>query len=232
MNIANPINSWWRRRPCLRELVLTSTEACPTVYSPKRLYVFLIVFLASAPLLYAGEPATNPPPAAPKPPETNAPAKSPPSAAGAATEPTIITADHLQGDYLHSLGTFEGNVLAVDPRMTVRADKMTVFFGGTNVVTSTGTNTTRSVQKLIAEGGVVITTPDNKKTNSDRAEYTAGDGKVVLTGHPRAESADGIVTGQKITFWRDSQKMDVEADQTETNRTRLLIYPEEQRKKE
>ena len=134
---------------------------------------------------------------------------------------------YLHGDYLHNLGTFEGNVLAVDPRMTVRADKMTVFFGGTNVVTSAGTNTTRAVQKIIAEGGVVINTPDNKKTKSDRAEYTAGDGKVVLTGHPSAESSDGVVTGQRITFWRDSQKMDVESSQTETNRSRLLIYPEE-----
>jgi lipopolysaccharide export system protein LptA len=51
----------------------------------------------------------------------------------------------------------------------------------------------------------------------------------VLTGHPRAESSDGVVTGKKITFWRDSQKMDVEAEPGATNRTRLLIYPEQQR---
>jgi lipopolysaccharide transport protein LptA len=169
--------------------------------------------------------ATSPPPAV---------AKSPLPSGNSTNEPTVITADQLHGDYLHNVGTFEGNVLAVDPRMTVRGDKMTVFFGATNLVTTTGatttTNSTRAVQKIIAEGGVVITTPDNKKTNSDRAEYTAGDGKVVLTGHPRAESADGIVTGNKIIFWRDSQRMDVENSQTETNRPRLLIYPEDQRK--
>jgi lipopolysaccharide transport protein LptA len=155
--------------------------------------------------------------------------------AGSTNEPTIITADNLHGDYAHNVGTFEGNVLVVDPRLTVRADKMTVFFGATNVLTTVGTttttNTTRSVQKIIADGAVVITTPDSKKSNSDHAEYTASDGRVVLTGgHPRAESADGVVTGDKITFWRDSQRMDVENTQTETNRPRLLIYPEEQRK--
>ena len=165
--------------------------------------------------------ATSPPPAA---------VKSPLPAGSSTNEPTIITSEQLHGDYAHNVGTFEGNVLAVDPRMTVRADKMTVFFGGTNTVTSTGTNTTRSIQKIIAEGGVVINTPDNKKSNSDHAEYTAQDGQVVLTGHPRAESADGVVTGKKITFWRDSQRMDVVADPGETNRTKLLIYPEEQRK--
>jgi lipopolysaccharide export system protein LptA len=171
-------------------------------------------------------------------------AKPPLPIAGSTNEPTIITADVLHGDYAHNLGTFEGNVLVVDPRITVRADKMVVFFGSTNVVVTsivtnamgttspvTTTNTTRAVQKIIADGAVVMTTPDNKKTNSEHAEYTAADGKVVLTGgHPRAESADGIVTGNKITFWRDSQRMDVDNSGTETNRPRLLIYPEEQRK--
>ena len=161
-------------------------------------------------------------------------AKPPLPAGGSTNEPTIITADNLHGDYAHNVGTFEGNVLVVDPRMTVRADRMTVFFGATNVITTVGTtvttNTNRSVQKIIADGGVVMNTPDNKKTNSDHAEYTANDGRVVLTGHPRAESADGVVSGNKITFWRDSQRMDVENSQVETNRPRLLIYPEEQRK--
>jgi lipopolysaccharide transport protein LptA len=170
--------------------------------------------------------ATSPPPAVAKPPLPTA---------SSTNEPTIITADVLHGDYAHNLGTFEGNVLVVDPRLTVRADKMVVFFGTTNVLTTTGTitttNTTRSVQKIIADGAVVMTTPDNKKTNSEHGEYTAADGRVVLTGgHPRAESADGVVTGDKITFWRDSQRMDVENTQSETNRPRLLIYPEEQRK--
>lgn len=164
---------------------------------------------------------TSPPPAI---------VKSPIPGTGSTNEPTIITSEQLHGDYAHNVGTFEGNVLAVDPRMTVRSDKMTVFFGGTNVITVAGTNTTRSVQKIIAEGAVVITTPDNKKSNSDHAVYTAQDGQVVLTGHPRAESSDGVVTGKKITFWRDTQKMDVEADSGATNRTRLLIYPEDQRK--
>jgi lipopolysaccharide transport protein LptA len=179
--------------------------------------------------------ATSPPPAVAKPPLP---------VASSTNEPTIITADVLHGDYAHNLGTFEGNVLVVDPRITVRADKMVVFFGNTNILVTTTvtnatgitspvttTNTTRAVQKIIADGAVVMTTPDNKKTNSEHGEYTAADGRVVLTGgHPRAESADGVVTGDKITFWRDSQRMDVENSQTETNRPRLLIYPEDQRK--
>ncbi len=193
----------------------------------------LVIMLASVTVsVAAAVPAANAADA-PVAGDTSAPpatAKSPLPGTGSTNEPTIITSEQLHGDYAHNVGTFEGNVLAVDPRMTVRADKMTVFFGGTNVVTAAGTNTTRSVQKIIADGAVVMTTPDNKKSNSDHAVYTAQDGQVVLTGHPRAESPDGIVTGKQITFWRDSQKMDVIAEEGSTNRTKLLVYPEDQRK--
>jgi lipopolysaccharide transport protein LptA len=152
--------------------------------------------------------------------------------AASTNEPTVVTSDHLSVDYAHNFGTFEGNVLAVDPRITVRADKMTVFFDNTNIVTEATTNTQRTVQKIIAEGSVVINTPDDKVSHSDHAVYTAADGKTVLTGHPHVQSPDGNVTGKKITFWRNDNKMDVESDTTETNRTRLIIYPEDQKKKE
>ncbi|HUI08108.1 MAG TPA: LptA/OstA family protein [Verrucomicrobiae bacterium] len=195
-------------------------------------FVLLIAALALRPTAPAQDAVTNPPPAATNAAATGAATPAPLPIAASTNEPTIVTSEHLQADYLHNVGTFEGNVLAVDPRMTVRADKMTVFFGGTNIVTAAGTNMNRSVQKIIADGAVVITTPDNKKSNSEHAEYTAEDGRVVLTGSPRVESPDGVVTGLKITFWRGSQKMDVIAGPAETNRTRLVIYPEEQRKKE
>jgi len=187
-------------------------------------FPLLLALVTTGAALAAGE--SNPPPAA-----AAVAAPAPAAATAESTnEPTVVTSEHLRVDYAHNVGTFEGDVLAVDPRITVRADKMTVFFGNTNVVTGTITNTTRSVDRIIAEGAVVITTPENKKANSDKADYTSLDGKVILTGHPRVQSPDGVVTGSKITFWRGSNNMEVDSDKTDTNRTRLLIYPEEQRK--
>ncbi len=157
-----------------------------------------------------------------QPPPTNATETVTTTAPSAATttnkEPLVVTSERLQVDYAHNMGTFEGNVLAVDSQITVRADKMVVFFAG-------GTDTKRSLQKILADGGVVITQGD-KKSTSDHAEYTADEGKVVLTGTPQVKSPDGTVTGEKITFWRGQQKMDVESG------TRLVIYPDEQKKKE
>jgi lipopolysaccharide transport protein LptA len=153
--------------------------------------------------------------------QTNAPASETVAATPAVAtnrEPTVVTSERLHVDYARNMGTFEGNVLAIDPRITVRADKMTVFFAGS-------TNSTRQLQRILAQGGVVITMGDRKST-SDHAEYTGEDGKVVLTGNPQVKSPDGTVSGERITFWHGQDKMDVESG------TRLIIYPEEQKKSE
>lgn len=136
-----------------------------------------------------------------------------------AKEPTVVTSDRLQVDYLHNLGTFEGNVLAVDPRITLRADKAVVYYSGRDE-----TSGVHGVQRVVAEGGVVITQADRKAT-SEHAEYTAADGKVVLTGKPQVTGKEGNVSGEKITFWRDQEKMDVESG------TKLILNPEETKKK-
>jgi lipopolysaccharide export system protein LptA len=198
-----------------------------------RTILVLVLTVAFAGVTLAADESNPPPPVA------AAPAS---NVVASAIEPTVVTSERLHVDYAHNVGTFEVNVLAVDPRITVRADKMTVFFASSSASNKTAiagapkpaggadSDLGRSVDKIIAEGAVVITTPENKRSNSDRAEYTAADGKVILTGHPIVQSPDGTVSGTRITFWRGSEKMDVESDQTDTNRTKLIIYPEEQRK--
>ncbi|MEI8062478.1 MAG: LptA/OstA family protein [Verrucomicrobiota bacterium] len=146
-------------------------------------------------------------------------------------EPTVINSDRMQSDYVSNVGTFEGNVVVIDPRLTLRADKMTVFFGGTNNIVNDVTNQVRSIQRITSTGAVEIHI-DQKKATCDNADYIASDEKAILTGNPKVETPDGVVTGKKITLWHGKERMDVESDVTDTNRTRLIIYPEEQRKKD
>jgi lipopolysaccharide transport protein LptA len=139
-------------------------------------------------------------------------------------KPTVVTSDRFKVDYAKNIGVFEGNVLAVDPRITVRADKMTVTFGR-SAVTVGGTNTVQSLQEIVAEGGVVISQGERKST-SEHAVYTAVDGKVVLTGNPKVVTAEGTVSGKKITFWRNEERMDVESG------TQLVIFPDDKTREE
>jgi len=153
-----------------------------------------------------------------------------PAARVSTNEPTVINSDRMHTDYLSNIGTFEGNVVVIDPRLTLRSDKMIVFFGGTNNVVNGVTNQVRSVQRIISTGAVEIH-QDQKKATCEQADYTAADDKAILTGNPKVETSDGVVTGKKITIWHGKEQMDVESDVTETNRPRLIIYPEDQRKK-
>lgn len=148
---------------------------------------------------------------------TNEPAASP------TAQPTIVTSERLTVDYLQNIGTFTGNVLVIDPRITVRADQMIVWFDrATNSTPSLSSSdlSGRQLSRILARGGVVITLND-RKARAEVAEYTAHDGRVVLSGQPELDSPDGRVSGETIVFWRDSKKIEVES------RTRLLFYPDE-----
>ena len=153
------------------------------------------------------------------------------SARAGTNEPTVINSDRMQSDYVNNVGTFEGNVVVIDSRLNLRADKMTVFFGGTNNIVNDVTNQVRSIQRITSTGAVEIHI-DQKKATCESADYIASDDKAILTGSPKVETPDGIVTGKKITLWHGKERMDVESDETDTNRTRLIIFPEDQRKKD
>ena len=113
--------------------------------------------------------------------------------------------------------------MAVDIRCVVSCSLGTPISGSVNDEYVQGTG-------LIKTTGSVVINQDKKLAHSEKADFTTADDKVVLTGNPRVESPDGTVSGRQITIWHGQEKMDVEADQTDTNRTRLIIFPEEQRK--
>ena len=166
-------------------------------------------------LLGVGALAAEPPVATPSPSSTNS---------LAAKTPTTITSDRMEVDYAQSIYTFKDNVLLVDPQMTLRADKMVVFYGTTSNATATATNAdasasaTSSIQKIIATGSVFIM-EDKRQATCGRAVYTAADNRVVLTENAKVVSPDSTVTGEKITFWRGQGRMDVESG------THVVVFP-------
>jgi len=156
---------------------------------------------------------------------TNAPAN--PLAAmtlGATNEPTTITCQRWKFEYARNIVHFEGNVLAVNPRASLRADSMWVAL-----------DSHRSISNIVGRGNVVIVTPNNEKATGGHAEYTVATHKLVLTEEPKVNARGTLWTGQRITFLIQSngiQDIEVEADVSSTNRAQLIIYPEAQKKKE
>jgi lipopolysaccharide transport protein LptA len=132
----------------------------------------------------ASVPKENPPAEkkpAPKPKDTAEPA--------AAMEPIIteIYADQTVFDSTKSIGIFTGHVVVTDPRFQIQGDKLTIFISKKQ---------NEGFEKAIVEGNVGVVRdrpsetggpPSHMVGRSDKAVYTAKDGRFELTGNPRVQ---------------------------------------------
>jgi lipopolysaccharide export system protein LptA len=115
------------------------------------------------------------------------------------TNSTVITSDHLTYNYRQMAAEFDDNVVVIDPRMNLRADKLTVLFRKDN-----------SIKSATAVGRVRIEQGERRAT-CHQAVYLAGARQVVMTGDGKTpatltQGADTL-TGDTITFWMDDDRV-------------------------
>ena len=108
---------------------------------------------------------------------------------------TVITSEKLTFDYAKHYALFEENVVVTDPQLKILSDKLTVIFDDNS-----------KAKSVKAEGQVYLIQLD-KKTKSDVADYDVASGEIVLTGHPQVTRGNDTLTGEKITFWRNENRM-------------------------
>jgi lipopolysaccharide export system protein LptA len=122
---------------------------------------------------------------------------------------TVITSDRLTFDYKKSAAVFEGNVVAIDPRMKIESDELRVLFNKTN-----------EVRSVTAIGNVHMKSED-KTATCNKAVYLSETEEVVLTGNARLNRGRDTVTGDRITFYLDEDRVVVEGG------TQLTIFPDQ-----
>ncbi len=123
-------------------------------------------------------------------------------------ELTIITSDKLTYDAERQFIVFENNVVVRDPSLKMTADHMTVNLGED-----------QEVKSILAVGNVVLTQED-RQAWAQRASYDLDEGIIVLEGEPRVMRGRDLLAGDRITFWRDDQRMVCEPH------ARLVIQPD------
>lgn len=113
------------------------------------------------------------------------------------TVATTVTSDTVEMDFVNRVAVFEGNVVAIDPKMTLNAKRMIVAFSADDQLT-----------RIEAVGDVVI-----RESNTDRrataghAVYSVAEGTVVLTDNPAVAVGESKATkGERIVYFRDSQR--------------------------
>lgn len=129
---------------------------------------------------------------------------------GKRAEVTVITSDKLTFDYEQRYALFEGNVVATDPQVKLTADTLTVTFDADN-----------QISELVASGKRVLIIQDDMNAESGKAIYDMKKGEFILTEKPRVWRGRDVLTGDKIIYMRDQNRLIVEP------RARLIIYPEE-----
>ena len=117
----------------------------------------------------------------------------------------IITADRTDYDRKEGVVLFDRNVHVDDEQYQMHADRLFLFLEGTN-----------ELKRLVAIGHVAITNED-KRAYCARATFNKKMGRVVMyssdeiTAELREEGKKGSdVKGEKITFWLDSEQVEVE----------------------
>ena len=117
----------------------------------------------------------------------------------------IITADRTDYDRKEGVVLFDRNVYVDDAQYQMHADRLFLFLDGTN-----------DLKRLVAIGHVAITNED-KRAYCARATFSKKLGRVVMysddeiTAQLHEEGKKGSdVKGEKITFWLDSEQVEVE----------------------
>jgi lipopolysaccharide export system protein LptA len=135
----------------------------------------------------------------------------------------------------------DGGVTVRGSDSTLTAQKMTVYLTARNQLLTgqslTGQSLTKTappgpetpgqVERIVAEGKIVVTQPTRHATG-DRLVYTAAEDKFVLTGEPKNppsifDAERGKITGDSLTFYRHDDRVLVEGKETSPTVTRTQV---------
>ena len=116
--------------------------------------------------------------------------------------PTTIMSEKFQLDIPSHKGLFLGKVQVSASNFELTASEATVHL-----------NTEGKPQKFIARGDVKIQRGDRTAT-ARQAEYIVSEQKIILTGDPVVMEKQNRITGNTITIYPETERMDVEGRST------------------
>jgi len=113
---------------------------------------------------------------------------------------TVITCDgNLLMDYKNQQVTFFNNVLVKNPRGSLRADRLIIFF----------TPDGKKVERTEGLGNVRVRM-EEKTGTSDKIIYYPEEKKAIMLGNAVVSSGTNSVGGGQITFYLDKKEMEVQ----------------------
>jgi|GEM_PF-1026948 len=121
-----------------------------------------------------------------------------------------ITADRLIAERNSNNAEFIGNVRAVQETTVITSEKLKIFYKNNSPGIKDNSKGEESIKEIIATGNVKILF-DDKIAETQQAVYTTETRILVLNGpDSKVTSGKNIISGSKITFFRDDGRVKVE----------------------
>lgn len=114
-------------------------------------------------------------------------------------QPVRITSNTLEVKDKEKVAVFAGNVVVVQGDTTMRSPELMVFYEGNAAPMDNQPQSTSSIKRLEAKGGVVVQTKDQTATG-DLGVFEMKTNTVTMTGKPVVlTQGPNVVRGQKLT---------------------------------
>lgn len=123
--------------------------------------------------------------------------------------PVHIVSDRLEAYQQQQKVIFIGNVVATQGELTIRGDRMTIYYLEKENPESNEEGLSGKVDRIEVDGGVHISQKKIVATG-EHVVYFTEENKIVLTGEPRVEQGKDSIQGEKITLFLDTEKSVVE----------------------
>jgi lipopolysaccharide export system protein LptA len=123
--------------------------------------------------------------------------------------PVHIISDRLEAYQQQQRVIFIGNVVAKQGELTIRGDRMTIFYLEEKNPQPNEEGLAGKVDRIEVDGGVHISQKEIVATG-EHVVYFSEENKIVLTGKPRVERGKDSIQGEKITLFLDTEKSVVE----------------------
>lgn len=135
-----------------------------------------------------------------------------------------VVSDRLITDTEAQTAEFIGNVRATQGDTVIVGDRLKVYYeSAEDRVKDDEQNA--AIKKMVATGNVTIHL-DDKVAVSEQAVYLTESGILVLSGaNSKITSENNSVSGDKITLYREEDRMEVEGSSKE--RVEAIFYPKE-----
>lgn len=114
-------------------------------------------------------------------------------------EPVRINSNTLEVRDKEKVAVFAGNVVVVQGDTTMRSPELVVFYEGNAAPTDNEPQSTSSIKRLEAKGGVVVQTKEQTATG-DLGIFEMKTNTVTMTGKPVVlTQGPNVIKGQKLT---------------------------------